>query len=250
MICLISGKPNTGKSTALRKIADFLGIKRCAGLLAQEIMKEGERIGFSSRGLLCNEDIILAHKEFSKDHAVEDFGVDLKALEDVFEKEYEAALHNKDVSFFLIDEIGRMQVMSKRFCSLLDRIAESEKDLIATICYKDEIPYIRNFKQKEGNHLFILDESNRDELPLKIAMEVCKDDPLYLSKVKLAESYANQEERYRFEEGKVILSSTHGTRIITKENGIYHCTCEYYEQNGVCSHILSLLMRNKGERYG
>ena len=75
MICLISGKPNTGKSTALRKIADFLGIKRCAGLLAQEIMKEGERIGFSSHGLLCNEDIILAHKEFSKDHAVEDFGV-------------------------------------------------------------------------------------------------------------------------------------------------------------------------------
>ena len=68
------------------------------------------------------------------------------------------------------------------------------------------------------------------------------DDEEYLSKIALARKYAQERQRYEYLPDKVILHSTHGIRTITKENGHYHCTCDYYQKNGTCSHIMSLFI--------
>lgn len=242
MIALITGKPNTGKSTAVRKIIDQLGSLRCCGLLAEEILKDGERVGFETAGISCGEKIVLAHKELEKTWAVEDFGIDLTSLERLAAKEFETGLKDEKTRFIIIDEIGRMQVMSERFRQLLDQVAESSKSLIATICYEDEIEYIRDFKNREDVRLFVLNKEDRDELPLSVCGYVCNDDEEYLSKIALARKYAQERQRYEYLPDKVILHSTHGIRTITKENGHYHCTCDYYQKNGTCSHIMSLFI--------
>lgn len=240
MIYLITGKPNTGKSTAIHKIVDMLGRKRCSGLLAEEILENNERVGFSACGIQSNKKITMAHKNIDKEHAVEAFGVDLKALEELLDEEFSIGSSTR---FIIVDEIGRMQVMSRKFMELLDRIADSNKNVVGTICYEDEIEYIKEFKNKDNVELVVLDENNRDDIPLEIVSKLNRNDALYLSKIELAKKYASESERYKYYDDKVILKSTHDSRIITKENGIYCCTCDYYKDNGVCSHILSLLIK-------
>ena len=242
MIVLISGKPNTGKSTALGKIIDLLGPPRCSGLLTEEILKDGERIGFSTCGLKCRKRIILAHKDFDKTYAVEDFGVDLSSLEKLMIEELETGSNDERTRFLIIDEIGRMQVMSKRFRELLDQIADSSKTLIASICYEDEIEYIRDFKKRDDVSLFVLNETNRNDLPTLLCKTICKDDQEYLGKLELAKKYAGMKELYEHYPDKTILHSTHGVRTITVNEGQYQCTCDYYQKNGTCSHIMSLII--------
>ena len=242
MNCLISGKVGCGKSTALSKIVDMLGVKRCAGLLAGEILENGERVGFSSLGLHSRRQIVLAHHEIDKTYAIEDFGVDLRAFEDLCRAEFAGAMADENIPFILIDEIGRMQLLSKQFERLILQIAESGKILIATICYDDDLDFVRQFKEREDMKLFILNEEDRDHIPLQIVEAVCRDDDIYMEKLALARKYRNEKERYAFEDGKIILNSTHGTRTITRSEGIWHCDCDYYKETGTCSHILSLLL--------
>ncbi|MBQ6478672.1 MAG: hypothetical protein IJI44_04800 [Erysipelotrichaceae bacterium] len=246
MIVLLTGKPGIGKSTALSRITDMLGRRRCAGLLAKEILKDGERVGFSSYGLKCRESVILAHKEFRTGFFIEDFGVDPKALDELCEKEYTAA-QDKQVHFMILDEIGRMQMMSQGFKRLLEKMAECEKHLIATICLEDEIEYIREFKKRGGVRLFVLDEDNRKDVPLEVCRLVGGDDEVYLGKIELALKYRNEKERYEYNGDRIVLHSEHGIRTITANEEGYHCTCEYYAQNGICSHILSLLIDERKE---
>ncbi len=238
MIYLVSGKVGSGKSHAIRKIIEMLGWKRCSGLLAMEILEDGQRVGYSTLGLHSRKQIVLAHKLFDKRFQIEDFGVDILSFDQLCQREFE----DLDAAFMIIDEIGRMQCLSYRFREYLDGLLESGKTLIASICYDDDVEYIRELKKRDGVRLIELDENNRDELPLQIVKEVTRYDEVYQDKLKLAELYQSEPERYTYEGDKILLRSTHDLRTITKEDGIYHCTCYYYKENGVCSHILSLLL--------
>lgn len=242
MIYLISGRVASGKSTAVAKIADMLGVRRCAGLLAKEILESGRRVGFSSLGIHSRRQIVLAHHDIDKTFAVEEFGVDLEAFEDLCRAEFTSVMSEEKIPFIIVDEIGRMQLLSEQFERLLSQIAESDKTLIASICYDDDLDFVREFKQREDAKLFLLNEENRDHTPLKIVEEVCQDDDIYMGKLALARKYKNEKERYVREEGKIILNSTHGTRTISRSEGLWHCDCDYYKENGTCSHILSLLL--------
>ena len=242
MNCLITGKVASGKSTALYKVADMLGVKRCAGLLAGEILEAGERKGFYSLGLHSRRRIVLAHKDIEKTHAVEDFGVDLESFEELCQNEFVSALSDEDIRFIIVDEIGRMQLMSARFQKLLEEIAMSEKTLIASICYDDDLDFVREFKRREDMKLFILDEENRNRIPLEVVLEVTRDDNVYQGKLDLARKYRSEKERYSYEGDRIVLNSTHGRRAITRQDGIWHCDCDYYMETGTCSHILSLLL--------
>ena len=243
MIYLISGKVGCGKSTALYRIVEMLGVKRCAGLLAGEILEEGERAGFSTLGLHSRRKIVLAHRDIDKTYAVEDFGVDLEAFEDLCRAEFTSAMSDDKIRFIIIDEIGRMQLMSEQFQRLLLEIAESDKTIIASICYEDDLAFVREFKEREDVRLFILNEESRSMIPLMIVREACSDDSVYLEKLELAMKYRREKERYEYEgEERIILNSTHGKRTITRQNGIWHCDCDYYNETGTCSHILSLLI--------
>ena len=245
MNILLTGKPGIGKSTALRKIVDMLGRKRCCGILTEEILKDGERIGFRSHGIQSKKSVVLAHKEIDTGYYVEDFGVDLQPLDDLCEEEFRYVTGK--IRFIILDEIGRMQMMSENFVGWLEKLGNGSRTLIASICLEDEIPYIRDFKKREENRLYVLDASNRERIPWEVCRTVNADDETYLGKLELARQYRSEIERYTFEENRIILRSTHGTRTITRDEEAYHCTCEYYQENGVCSHILSLLIEEGKE---
>ena len=242
MKVLLTGKPGAGKTTALSKIVDMIGRNRCAGMITTEILENGDRIGFKTHALYNDEDFILAHKSFDKKYVVEDFGVNIDDLDRVFTKEAESILNNDSVKFIIIDEIGRMPTLSDRFKETLDKLADCGKILIGSICLEDEVDYIRDFKQRNDVTIYTLDLENRDALPLEVIRIVMSEDDLYLSKLALARYYKKDPSRFEHKKNKVIIHSTHGTRIVTKDKDMYKCTCYYYKENGVCSHILSLIM--------
>ena len=231
---LLTGKPNTGKSTAIKTLIELLGPSRCDGFYTQEILSDKDRIGFKTITLSGNE-FVFAHIDFPKTFAIEEFGVDI----DAFEKIALQAL-NSDKKYLIIDEIGPMQLFSSSFQEFLGKLSDSDKKVIATIC-KEDNEFTALLKERNKDHLFELTMENRNEMPFILATQLNKDDPLYLSKLELSQKYHQEKERFSYEQGKIILRSTHDIRTIERINGHYKCSCDYFQENDTCSHIMAVI---------
>ena len=235
---LLTGMPNTGKSTAIMSLIDVLGRDRCGGFYTKEILQDGQRVGFRTH-TFSGKEFILAHVDFPKVYAVEEFGVDLDSFERICIDE----ILNCDKQYLIIDEIGSMQLYSDKFKKLLLDLHKSERKIIATICMIDT-DFTAVYKDINKDNLYTLDLNNRNEMPFILAERINQDDELYLSKLKLSLLYNREQDRFTYEDDKIILRSTHGIRTISKENGTYHCTCDYYKDHGTCSHIMAIV-RNR-----
>ena len=77
---LLTGKPNTGKSTAIHTLISLLGKRRCAGFYTEEILENGIRTGFRTH-TLSGKDFVFAHIGFPKEYSVEDLNFGLVAEE-------------------------------------------------------------------------------------------------------------------------------------------------------------------------
>ena len=55
-----------------------------------------------------------------------------------------------------------------------------------------------------------------------------------------AEQYAGEPERFTINALVVDMQSEHGIRSIAYLNGIWYCTCDFFKENGTCSHIMAL----------
>ena len=76
-------------------------------------------------------------------------------------------LLNPGIELIVIDEIGKMELLSNRFRGLIQEIMISEKQLLATIALKGE-GLIQEIKRRSGVRLFELNPANRDRLQEEI----------------------------------------------------------------------------------
>ena len=232
---LLTGAPNTGKSTAISTLITLLGRKRCKGFYTSEILEGNKRVGFMTH-TLSGKDFIFAHIDLPKAYAIEEFGVDIGT----FEKMIIPELRSYDAPFLIIDEIGPMQLYSKAFRSYLEELSASDKKVIATICKEDD-EFTAHLKEENRDTLYELNEENRDQMPFLLAEAVNKDDEEYLSKLALSEKYHKEPERFMYQGDHIIMRSTHDIRMIDRTDGNYSCTCDYYQKTGTCSHIMAVI---------
>lgn len=238
IMILLTGKPNSGKSTAINTLIHLLGKRNCAGFYTKEIRRNDERVGFRT-STLSDKDFIFAHIDLPKICAVENFGVDIDSFEKIALDELKI-----DKKYLIIDEIASMQLYSKAFEDLITELSDSDRKIIATICEIDN-DFTASLKERFKDDLFVITEENRNEMPFLLAERINQDDEEYLSKLGLSKKYAKEPERFSFEKDKIILKSTHDIRTITKDKSGYHCTCDYYKKNKTCSHIMALLRMKK-----
>jgi hypothetical protein len=59
-------------------------------------------------------------------------------------------------------------------------------------------------------------------------------------KRKKAQRYANEPERFELSCIRATMTSEHGTRKVEFSEGKWQCTCEFYAENGTCSHTMAL----------
>ncbi len=73
-------------------------------------------------------------------------------------------LLSQDVELIVIDEIGKMELFSDRFRSLVRNALNSDKQVLASIPLKGN-EFIREIKQRLDVHLLEVTHDNRDRLP-------------------------------------------------------------------------------------
>jgi len=164
----LSGLPGVGKTTTLIKTIEILEEEGfiVGGMITEELREEGKRTGFYVLDWMTKEKKVFAHKNFESRHRVGKYGVDVKALEDVGIRALETAMEKADV--IVIDEIGKMEVESKKFVQTVREILEMDKHLIMTLHKKSRNPLLQEIRRRDDIRMLEVTPINRNLLPFKI----------------------------------------------------------------------------------
>jgi len=158
---LITGRPRVGKTTLIRLLAEKLGAL-AGGFYTEEIPGEGVR---GRRGFrivtLDGRTGTLADVGIESGPHVGKYGVNLGELEAIGAAAIEEAAAEKE--WIVIDEIGKMEEFSKRFCSAVTAALNSERRVLATIRRNDS-PFTARIKSRPDVGLFTLTVPNRDAM--------------------------------------------------------------------------------------
>jgi len=161
---LITGLPGCGKTTTVMQILERLNCKKVAGFYTQEIRQGNKRKGFR---WMCLDGTtgVLAHVDIKGPFKVGKYGVDVID----FEKSVVSVLdiEQSDAELFIIDEIGKMECLSKKFVAAVRRLFTSDKSVLATVAQKGSglISEVKNFAD---TRLFHLAQQGRNETIVEI----------------------------------------------------------------------------------
>lgn len=165
---LITGRPGTGKTTLIKKLAQQCIHLKPSGFYSEEIRTGGKRTGFTLCKLDGTRAGILAHRDIKGPYKVGGYGVDVKTFEAFLEEIEKEILAS---SLVLLDEIGKMECFSQRFCNLIEELLSSDKFLVFTIAKRGS-KFIEVVKKTEGVHLVEITEGNRDALISEIKNQI------------------------------------------------------------------------------
>lgn len=239
---LLTSMPRIGKTTAIHKIILMLGIKNCAGFYTEEIRENDERVGFRIK-TLSGKTGLLSHININSEYQVSKYGVDIKTFEKLCVQELKDAINDDNKKYIIIDEIGPMQLFSNDYKQLLIKLLKSSKPIVGTI-YMNSYEWLDDFKKMDGIKLIEINLDNRDGLPLQIVDMLTKNDEIMQRKISKALRYSSDINRFNIQDNFIDLHSEHGLRKIKYENGTYSCDCDFYKENGTCSHIMAIINLN------
>jgi len=156
---LITGPPGIGKTTLIMKILDRVKMGYPVGFYTEEIRDQGVRKGFELISL-DGERSILSHVKISSPYRVGKYRVDVYGFEAFLES---LPFSDPAKDLIIIDEIGKMELMSEKFRRLIIELLDSPKPVIATIALKG-VGLIAKIKEREDVKLYEMNLANRDRL--------------------------------------------------------------------------------------
>lgn len=167
---LFTGPPGIGKTTMIRKIADGLSHLRSAGFFTAEIREKGGRKGFELIDL-NGKHCLLAHVDFKGPHRVGKYGVNVQGFERYL---MEADLAGCGAELLIIDEIGKMECLSREFIAVVNAILDSNRFLVGTIALRGSGP-IEKIKRRRDINIIEITARNRDSLPAEVIRLITAD---------------------------------------------------------------------------
>ncbi|MGV4985866.1 NTPase [Streptomyces sp. NRAIS4] len=171
---LLEGRPGTGKTTLVRRLATLLRTRRVIGFTTEEIRHGGTRSGFALETLEGGHRAVLAHVDFPGPPRVGRYGVDLGVMEQLALPPLRSAAADPAAGdLVLIDELGRMELACTAFQDTVRSLFESDIDIVATVhAHRD--PFTDDLKQRPGITLLQVTRTNRDTLPEELAARLEK----------------------------------------------------------------------------
>jgi nucleoside-triphosphatase len=165
---LIGGRPGSGKTTAVSRLAALL---REAGVpvgrfVTTELRERGRRVGFEIETLDGGERALLAHVKLSGPPRVGRYGVDLAAFEALALPALGRPSRGRRV--FLVDELGKMELASERFREAVARLLDEPVPVVATVQRKPH-PFVTRITRRADIETVQLTAANRTRLPGDIA---------------------------------------------------------------------------------
>lgn len=174
---LLTGRPRVGKSTIIQKVVENLrgaGFKDIGGFYTSEICRGGERIGFAIN-TLNGKGGRLAEVGFESPYRLGKYGVDMESFEDIALTALEDAI--KRCGVVVIDEIGYMELKSRRFRELVSKALDSPAFVLATIM-RSRFDFANVIKARPDVEVITVRVDNRDRLVDELVERFCSPLPL------------------------------------------------------------------------
>ncbi len=139
---LISGPPRCGKSTLISELIEYYTNKKnytIYGFITPEIREGGNRIGFDIVDIYSGEESQLARVgNFKTKYRVGKYNVFIEEFEKYLEDTLN--LDRKSIDLIIIDEIGKMELFSKKFQDFIKKAFTSNISILASIGLKLQHP--------------------------------------------------------------------------------------------------------------
>jgi nucleoside-triphosphatase len=164
---LIEGRPGIGKTTCMRTLSAKLPQVKIGGFLTTEIRENGWRVGFRIE-TFAGDAGTLAHVHGSVGPSVGKYRVEQAVLERIGVKGLQQAL--QDAQILLIDEIGKMELLSCRFQKVVSQCLDSRIPVIATIMLKPH-PFANQLKARPDVRLIRITHDNREHIAAQLARD-------------------------------------------------------------------------------
>lgn len=158
-VLLLSGKPGTGKTSLIKEAIDRVKIE-AGGFYTQEIRSAGVRQGFKII-TLDGKVAILAHINISSPYQVSKYNVDIDSLNEVGISAIQQALKQNDL--IVIDEIGKMELLSPQFQEVVLQAMQSGKKILGTIMFTSH-PFADEVKRHPEVTTLVVSGANRNEV--------------------------------------------------------------------------------------
>jgi nucleoside-triphosphatase len=155
---LLTGLPGCGKTTAIMKIIAGLDSASMAGFYTEEIREGNTRKGFRWKRL-DGPGGILAHADIKSHFKLGKYGVDAAGFDKSVVPILDAG--QGDAELFVIDEIGKMECLSRKFVAVVRGLFDSDKSVLATVARKGP-GLISEVKNHPGTKLFYLTSKSRE----------------------------------------------------------------------------------------
>jgi len=166
----ITGMPSVGKTQTLIKIIEKIqksGYK-VEGMITEPIIEKKKRIGFYVVDWQTREKEVFAHIEMDTKDKIGKYGVDINALESIGVPAVEKAIEDEDIHVIIIDEIGKMEMLSERFCDVVIDALDSDKPIMVTLHKKSRSPLLQDVRRRDDIRILEVTPVNRNLLPYKI----------------------------------------------------------------------------------
>jgi nucleoside-triphosphatase len=160
---LVTGFPGCGKTTLIKEILKELKLD-AGGFFTEEIREKGIRKGFKIITLDGKEGI-LAHVDIKSPYRISRYGVNIKDLEEIGVKSILKGI--KENRIIIIDEIGKAEMLSKKFRKTVLMALNSQKKVLGTIKFTYD-PFTERIKKRKDTVVFNLTKRNRNEIKRKI----------------------------------------------------------------------------------
>ncbi|MFX1425723.1 MAG: nucleoside-triphosphatase [Promethearchaeota archaeon] len=158
---LITGPPRSGKSTLITRLIDYFSKKQITiyGFLTPEVRKGKHRIGFDIEDISTKERKKLARiNQSNSDYRLGKYSVSMIGLQWIISKMEDIRFTKEDL--LIIDEIGKMELFSKKFQDFILYVFSSDLTIVATVGLKIKHPIKDHLLRMPDVNLFTLDHKN------------------------------------------------------------------------------------------
>ena len=166
----ITGLPGVGKTYTIKKISKSLEKHgyTVQGMITEPIMENDERQGFYVENWQTGEKDVFAHKEFETKDKVGEYGVKTKILEKIGIPAIKEAIEKEEIHIIIVDEIGKMEMLSDEFCETVIAGLNSDKPIMVTLHKKSRTPLLQDIRRRNDMRILEVTAVNRNLLPYKI----------------------------------------------------------------------------------